>query len=175
MIGEIRDEETAQIATRAAITGHLVLSTLHTNDAPATITRLIDMGVEPYLVASSITGVIAQRLVKKICPHCKMPYEASELEKHFLCVDINQPLTLYKGVGCGHCQQTGYIGRTGIYEVMEITKEHREAISKNEGLSTIRQLSEKQGMTLLADECRDLVLNGITTIEELAHVSISNQ
>lgn len=174
MIGEIRDEETAQIATRAAITGHLVLSTLHTNDAPTTITRLIDMGLEPYLVASSITGVIAQRLVKKICPHCKTAYDASTLEKKFLGVDLSTLLTLYKGEGCGYCQHTGYIGRTGVYEIMEITKEHREAISKNQDISVLRQLCEKYGMSVLASECRELVFAGVTTIEELADVTISD-
>ena len=174
MIGEIRDEETAQIATRAAITGHLVLSTLHTNDAPTTITRLIDMGLEPYLVASSITGVIAQRLVKKICPHCKTAYDASTLEKKFLGVDLSTLLTLYKGEGCGYCQHTGYMGRTGVYEIMEITKEHREAISKNQDISVLRQLCEKYGMSVLASECRELVFAGVTTIEELADVTISD-
>lgn len=174
MIGEIRDEETAQIATRAAITGHLVLSTLHTNDAPTTITRLIDMGLEPYLVASSITGVIAQRLVKKICPHCKTAYDASTLEKKFLGVDLSTSLTLYKGDGCGYCQHTGYMGRTGVYEIMEITKEHREAISKNQDISVLRQLCEKYGMSVLASECRELVFAGMTTIKELADVTISD-
>lgn len=174
MIGEIRDEETAQIATRAAITGHLVLSTLHTNDAPTTITRLMDMGLEPYLVASSITGVIAQRLVKKICPHCKTAYDASTLEKKFLGVDLSTLLTLYKGEGCGYCQHTGYMGRTGVYEIMEITKEHREAISKNQDISVLRQLCEKYGMSVLASECRELVFAGVTTIEELADVTISD-
>lgn len=174
MIGEIRDEETAQIATRAANTGHLVLSTLHTNDAPTTITRLIDMGLEPYLVASSITGVIAQRLVKKICPHCKTAYDASTLEKKFLGVDLSTSLTLYKGDGCGYCQHTGYMGRKGVYEIMEITKEHREAISKNQDISVLRQLCEKYGMTVLASECRELVFAGVTTIKELADVTISD-
>ena len=105
MIGEIRDEETAQIATRTAITGHLVLSTLHTNDAPTTINRLVDMGIEPYIVASSITGVIAQRLVKRICAHCNEALEASILAKNYLQINPNQPLTLHKGIGCGHCRQ----------------------------------------------------------------------
>lgn len=172
MIGEIRDEETAQIATRAAITGHLVLSTLHTNDAPTTISRLVDMGVEPYLVASSITGVIAQRLVKKICPHCKQAYEASDHEKFFLCEDLEKSLTLYKGTGCGHCQQTGYIGRTGVYEIMEITKAHREAISQNKDATVLREISLQHNMRLLADECKTLVLAGITTLEELADVAV---
>ena len=172
MIGEIRDEETAKIATRAAITGHLVLSTLHTNDAPTTINRLVDMGVESYLVASSITGVIAQRLVKKICPHCKEAYEASVHEKNFLCEDPLKPLTLYKGVGCGHCQQTGYIGRTGIYEIMEITKAHREAIAQNKDATVLREISLQHHMRLLADECKILVMDGITTLEELADVAV---
>ena len=172
MIGEIRDEETANIATRAAITGHLVLSTLHTNDAPTTINRLVDMGVEPYLLASSITGVIAQRLVKRICPYCKESYEASVHEKQFLCEDPIKSLMLYKGVGCGHCQQTGYIGRIGIYEIMEITKAHRVAISQNKDATVLREISLQNQMSLLADECKKLVLEGITTLEELADVAV---
>ncbi len=171
MIGEIRDEETAQIATRAAITGHLVLSTLHTNDAPTTINRLVDMGIEPYIVASSITGVIAQRLVKRICPHCKEAYEASILEKNYLQINPNQPLILHKGIGCGHCQHTGYIGRIGIYEIMEITKAHRVAISQSKDTTILRDISLEQGMSQLADECKKLVLTGITTIEEMIDIA----
>ncbi len=171
MIGEIRDEETAQIATRAAITGHLVLSTLHTNDAPTTINRLVDMGIEPYIVASSITGVIAQRLVKRICPHCKEAYEASIPEKNYLHMDPHQSLILHKGIGCGHCQHTGYIGRIGIYEIMEITKAHRVAISQNKDATVLRDISLEYGMSELADECKKLVLAGVTTIEEMIDIA----
>ena len=128
MIGEIRDDETAEIAVKAAITGHLVLSTLHTNDAPTTITRLIDMGIENYLVATSVVGVIAQRLVRKICPYCKTSYVASDYEKRILDIDEKEELILYSAKGCGYCNNSGYIGRVGVYEIMEITKTHKEAI-----------------------------------------------
>ena len=128
MIGEIRDDETAEIAVKAAITGHLVLSTLHTNDAPTTITRLIDMGIENYLVATSVVGVIAQRLVRKICPYCKTSYVASDYEKRIPDIDEKEELILYSAKGCGYCNNSGYIGRVGVYEIMEITKTHKEAI-----------------------------------------------
>ena len=131
MIGEIRDKETAQIAIRAAITGHLVLSTIHTNDAPSSVLRLIDMDIEPYLVATSVVGVIAQRLVRKICPRCKVTYEASDYEKKLLGLQTDKTLILHKGSGCGYCNNTGYVGRTGVYEIMEITREHRETIMQN--------------------------------------------
>lgn len=175
MIGEIRDEETAEIATRAAITGHLVLSTLHTNDAPSSIIRLVDMGIKPYLVSTSVVGVIAQRLVRKICNNCKEAYEASEYEKEALEKNINYPLTLYKGTGCGYCNNTGYSGRVGIYEIMELTRKHREAINSGENSDIIRDISIENGMKTLESECKDLVLNGMTTIEELATiVTLSN-
>lgn len=172
MIGEIRDEETAEIATRAAITGHLVLSTLHTNDAPSSVIRLIDMGIKPYLVATSVVGIMAQRLVRRICSNCKEAYEASEYEKKILGQDVNKPLTLYRGKGCGYCNETGYAGRTGIYEIMEITRKHRELISTGENSDILRDVSIENGMKTLESDCRELVLNGETTMEELATISI---
>ncbi len=172
MVGEIRDEETAQIAIRAAITGHLVLSTLHTNDAPSTITRLVDMGVAPYLVASSLTGVIAQRLVKVICPYCKEAYEASLKEKTFLHVEPNQTLMLHKGVGCGQCNQTGYLGRTGVYEIMEITREHRDLIHQSNDANLMKDIAIKNGMTTLGQTCKELVVKGITTVDEMASITM---
>lgn len=175
MIGEIRDEETAEIAIKAAITGHLVLSTLHTNDAPSTITRLLDMGIEPYLVATSVSGIIAQRLVRKICSSCKEEYLASDYEKSIFNIDRNQDLTLYRGRGCGHCNNTGYNGRIGIYEVMEMTKEHRNAINETNNTNILREISIKNGMETLSDGCKDLVLNGVTTVEELATVTLLRQ
>lgn len=171
MIGEIRDTETAQIAVRAAITGHLVLSTIHTNDAPSSVVRLIDMDIEPYLVATSIVGVIAQRLVRKICPHCKITYEANEYEKKMLGSSEKQNLKLYRGSGCGYCKNTGYVGRTGAYEIMEITREHRELIMKNANSDIIRDLSVKKGMKTINMACRELVLNGVTTIDELVKIA----
>lgn len=171
MIGEIRDNETAQIAIRAAITGHLVLSTIHTNDAPSSIVRLIDMGIEPYLAATSISGVIAQRLIRKICPRCKVPYTANEYEKKLLGVNESENLILSRGNGCGHCNNTGYEGRTGIYEIMEITRDHREAIMMGSNSDEIRDLSIKKGMRTINMACKDLVLRGITTVEELVKIA----
>lgn len=172
MIGEIRDEETASIAIKAAITGHLVLSTLHTNDAPSTITRLLDMGIEPYLVATSIAGIVAQRLVRRICNNCKEEYIASDYEKSVFNIDKDQELKLYRGKGCGHCNHSGYNGRTGIYEIMEITREHRDAINETRNSNVLQDISIKHGMKTLAEECKELVLNGTTTIEELATITL---
>ena len=172
MVGEIRDEETAQIAVKAAITGHLVMSTLHTNDAPTSVSRLIDMGIEPYLVSTSITGVIAQRLVRTICTNCKTSYEASEHEKKILGQDVNRSLTLYKGLGCGHCNNTGYLGRQGVYEIMEVTREIRDAINETKDSNVYKDIAIKNGMTTLEDECKRLVLEGITTIKQLASITM---
>lgn len=175
MIGEIRDEETAKIAIKAAITGHLVLSTLHTNDAPSTINRLLDMGIEPYLVATSITGIIAQRLVRRVCSNCKEEYLASDYEKSIFNIDKNETLKLYRGKGCGNCNNTGYKGRIGVYEIMEITKEHRNVINETRNTNILQDISIKNGMKTLADECKDLVLSGVTTIEELATITLLRQ
>lgn len=172
MIGEIRDEETAQIAVKAAITGHLVLSTLHTNDSASSITRLIEMGIEPYLVSTSICGVIAQRLVRRICPYCKKSYEATDYEKKILIGNIEKNLTLHKGQGCGHCNGTGYLGRIGVYEIMDITRRHRDLINETKNPNVLKDLSLENGMTTLGQECRDLVLKGITTVNELATITL---
>jgi len=170
MIGEIRDEETAEIATRAAITGHLVLSTLHTNDAPSSIVRLVDMGIKPYLVSTSIVGVMAQRLVRKICTNCKEEYEASEYEKKILGQAIDKPLMLNRGKGCGYCNETGYSGRIGVYEIMEMTRDHREAINAGGNSDVLRDISIANGMKTLESECKEFVLSGMTTMEELATI-----
>ena len=172
MIGEIRDDETAEIAVKAAITGHLVLRTLHTNDAPTTITRLIDMGIENYLVATSVVGVIAQRLVRKICPYCKTSYVASDYEKRILDIDEKEELILYSAKGCGYCNNSGYIGRVGVYEIMEITKTHKEAIMNGNNSNELEDISIKNGMTTLAEECEKLVAIGITTMTELAKITL---
>ena len=172
MIGEIRDEETAEIAIRAAITGHLVLSTLHTNDAPSSIIRLVDMGIKPYLVSTSVVGVMAQRLVRRICNNCKEEYEASSYEKQLLGKDVRKPLTLHKGKGCGYCNETGYLGRIGVYEIMEITREHRDAINNGADSDIIRDISIENGMKTLESECKEFVLNGMTTIEELSTIAM---
>lgn len=167
MIGEIRDSETAEIAVRAAITGHLVLSTLHTNDAPSSITRLVDMGIQPFLVSSSLIGTVAQRLVRKICTNCKYEYEADENEKKALNIDPNEKIKLYKGRGCSMCSNTGYYSRTGIYEVMEFTREHKNALSRNAGSEEIKEISMESGMKVLRRSCTELVLKGVTTVDEL--------
>ncbi|WP_300258875.1 ATPase, T2SS/T4P/T4SS family [Clostridium sp.] len=171
MVGEIRDTETAKIAIRAAITGHLVLSTLHTNDAPSTILRLEDMGVQRYLIANAIKGVIAQRLVRKICPKCGHDYEATPYEKEILSIDKNEELILRIGKGCAYCNHTGYVGRMGIYEIMEVTKEHRDAILKNESADVLKEISIKHGMRTLRQACRSLVLEGNTTVEEMLNIT----
>lgn len=171
MIGEIRDNETAEIATRASITGHIVLSTIHTNDAPSAIVRLIDMGIQPYLVASAIAGIISQRLVKKICTMCSESYIATDFEKEMLSVNKGQELMLYKGKGCGHCNNSGYRGRIGVYEIMEVTRKHREYIMRNASVDEIRDICIQNGMKTLKVSCTDLVLKGMTTLHELVKIS----
>lgn len=163
MIGEIRDTETVQIAVRAAITGHLVLSTIHTNDTASTIVRLIDMGVEPYLISSSIVGIISQRLVKKICPDCKEEYLPTDEEKNILKIDNS--ISLYCGKGCSSCNNTGYKGRIAVAEIMHINSHIKKHIDERE-TSEIKEAAKEYGMTDIEQNCRELVLNGITTIDE---------
>lgn len=171
MIGEIRDAETAEISVRAAITGHLVLSTMHTNDSASTVSRLVDMGIEPYLVSSSVVGVVAQRLVKKICSNCKVEYEPLSSEKDLL----NKPDldVLYKGEGCSICNNTGYRGRTAIHEVMLMTREIREMVDRRASIDAIRAASAKYGTITLRDSCSQLVWEGITTTDEMLKVTYS--
>lgn len=171
MIGEIRDAETAEIAVRAAITGHLVLSTIHTNDAASAVIRLVDMGIEPYLVATSVAGVVSQRLVKKICPYCVEKYEAGSYEKNILNIDESKKVYLYRGKGCNYCDNTGYKGRTAVYEIMEITKEHRELIIKSQNTDVLKDLSLQNGMKTLKMSCKEMVLRGITTIDEMIKIT----
>ena len=171
MVGEIRDAETAQIATRAAITGHLVLSTLHTNDTASSISRLIDMGIETYMVSSSVMGIIAQRLVKKICTKCKESYEATKEELHFLGTD--EPVTLHKGKGCNACSGTGYSGRTAIHEVLVMDREIRNLINEKKSVDEIKDKARTKGLKTLNESCRDLVLSGTTTMEQLIKITYS--
>jgi type IV pilus assembly protein PilB len=174
MIGEIRDNETAEIAVRAAITGHLVLSTLHTNDAPGAILRLIDMGIEPFLASSSIVGVIAQRLIRMICKNCKVEYKPKPDELEFLRVKSPDDVKLFRGRGCAVCSGTGYKGRQGIYEVMMITKTHREMINRDCAEEELRQVSiDIGGMITLSENARTRVLDGSTTLEEMIRVTYS--
>jgi type IV pilus assembly protein PilB len=169
MIGETRDLETAQIAIQASLTGHLVLTTLHTNDAPGAVTRLIDMGVEPFLIASSLEGILAQRLIRKICPGCKTPYEPSEavLEQIGLSAHEVGDKNFYYGSGCDLCSHTGYKGRKGIYELLDVTEPIRDLINQRAPSVVIRQKAIELGMaTLRADGLRN-IFDGETTIEEV--------
>lgn len=164
MIGEIRDTETAEIAIRAAITGHLVLSTLHTNDAASSIVRLIDMGVASYMVASSVNCVVAQRLVKKLCPECKRKREIKAEEAALL---KDQSIThIYEPVGCPRCGNTGYKGRTAIYEIIEIDSDLRRMISEGRTTEEIRDFAKEHGATFLEDSIRTLIGNGTTSMSE---------
>lgn len=175
MIGEMRDAETAEIAVRAAITGHLVLSTIHTNDAPSTIVRLEDMGVEPYLVASSVVGIIAQRLVRKVCPFCREEYEAGSYERRILGINEGKHIKLSRGKGCPKCNGTGYLGRMGVYEIMEINKGHRELIMKNVSTDELRKYSMENGMKTIRESCGELVLQNKTTVDELIKIAFSKE
>lgn len=171
MIGEIRDNETAQIAIRASITGHLVLSTIHTNDAASSVVRLVDMGVEPFLVSSSLVGVIAQRLVRNICPKCKKPYEPTTSEMELL--KMESPAPLYKGAGCPSCNFTGYKGRSSIHEILVSTGEIRNLVNRGASTDEIKKMAIHQGTTTLRDNCIELVLAGTTTVDELLKVTYS--
>ncbi len=166
MVGEIRDRETAEIAIHASLTGHLVLSTLHTNDAPSAITRLIDMGIEPFLVASSLVCVLAQRLVRVICPHCKEAYSPSPQETAWLETE-SPPEYLYRGTGCDKCLRTGYLGRTGIYELLDITPDIRSMIVDRKDSQTIMSAAIKSGFRTLQNRAMEEILDGTTTIEEI--------
>ena len=169
LVGEIRDTETAEIAIQAALTGHLVFSTLHTNDAPSAITRLIDMGVKPFLVASSVQAIMAQRLVRRICEGCKTPteYEPRELAAVGLKPEQVKNVTFYKGTGCNRCRQTGYRGRTAVFELMEMDATLREMAFRREPLSNIRRYARTHGMVTLREDGVRKVLAGITTIPEV--------
>lgn len=172
MVGEIRDEETATMAIRAAITGHSVLSTLHTNDAPAAIVRLMDMDVPPYLISASLTGVIAQRLMRRLCNNCKKEYIANNYEKELLGVSKDENLKLYKPVGCVKCSGTGYKGRIGIFEIMEINQNIRELIANKGNFYEIRDEAKKSGMKTLFESGVDIVKNGTSSMNELMRITL---
>jgi general secretion pathway protein E len=173
MVGEIRDLETAENAIQAALTGHLVLSTLHTNDAPSAITRLIDLGVEPFLINATLLGVVAQRLVRKVCPHCKEEYNLTKDECYILKVDYEK-VKNYKvslGRGCDICRGTGYLGRTGIFEVMEMTEKVREEVHEKASPLSIKKISIGQGMNTLRENAIKKLLKGVTTVDEVIRVT----
>ncbi len=173
IVGEIRDVETAEIAIAAALTGHFILSTLHTNDAPSAITRLVDMGTKPYLIASSLLGVLAQRLVRAICPSCIEPFKYSE--KQLIEVGINPEKTanhtFYKGKGCNDCSGSGYKGRMGLYELMLLNNEMKDLIYKNESREKLKEAASRFGMKTLREDGVRKVMDGKTTIEEVLRVA----
>ncbi|OEY95756.1 type II secretion system protein E [Acinetobacter proteolyticus] len=172
MVGEIRDHDTANMAIQAALTGHLVLSTLHTNDAPSSLTRLHDLGIQPFLTAATILGVLAQRLVRRLCPHCKQQTAINEQEWEHLTFDymMDMPTTMYKAVGCEACRHTGYKGRVGIYEFMPVSLELKSQISANATLNDLRAQAKKEGIEPLRIAGARKVLEGVTTLEEVLRV-----
>ena len=176
MIGEIRDGETAAIAVQASITGHLVVSTLHTNDTASSVTRLLDMGVESYLIADSTVGIIAQRLVRRLCPNCKKPHKLLDYEEEYLAMTDGEKerATVYEPVGCQRCNGTGYYGRIGIYEIMEITPTLKSMISRKAPTDQLRDKALEEGMNTLAQSARRLVLEGTTSLSEMKRISVEN-
>jgi general secretion pathway protein E len=171
MVGEIRDRETAEIAIQASLTGHLVFSTIHTNDAPGAVTRLVDMQVEPFLVASSLLAVLAQRLVRTICSYCREGYTPKEEELNEIGVTIKEAPIVYRGKGCDHCQQTGYRGRIGIFELMTINDEVRASIMNNSDASTLKNIAREHGMKTLREDGALKVIQGLTTVAEVTRVT----
>ena len=167
-VGEIRDGETASIAMRAAITGHLVLSTLHTNDAPSAVDRLRDVGVEPWLISGALRGVVSQRLVRRICPHCKRAYHPASDELALLGLDDAPDLVFYKGAGCPDCHHTGYTGRRAVFEILMLDAPLRRLITAGASADELADEARRHGFTTMRERCRDLVLRGETTAEEAA-------
>ena len=177
MVGEMRDSETAQIAIQAALTGHLVFSTVHTNSAPATVTRLIDMGIEPFLVSSTIIGILSQRLVRRICPDCRTAYEAHPEELRELGINhsSSEPIKLFKGTGCGNCRETGYRGRIGVHELLIINDRVKNVIMTNSDSQAIKQKAVVEGMKTLKMDGTDKALKGFTTAEEVLTVTYEDE
>jgi type II secretory ATPase GspE/PulE/Tfp pilus assembly ATPase PilB-like protein len=175
MVGEVRDEETAAMAIQSSLTGHLVFSTLHTNDAAGAISRLLDFGVEPYLVSSSLLCVLAQRLVRRICPDCRQPYEAPAHELRELGLgEDSKDVVFYTGAGCAKCFDTGYRGRTGIYELMTINEDIRDMIYKRQTAGAIKRKALEYGMQTLRMDGARKVQEGVTTIAEVMRVTQSD-
>jgi general secretion pathway protein E/type IV pilus assembly protein PilB len=175
LIGEIRDACTAQIAVQASLTGHLVFSTLHTNDAPGALTRLVDMGVEPYLVASSLEAVLAQRLVRVLCKHCKQPDDSARAQQFKIKLGIPADKIIFKSVGCRECRNTGFFGRHAIFEWIDTDEEIRQLILKSASTDQIRAAARKGGMRTLAEDGWRMVANGITTVEEVLSVTTAKE
>jgi type IV pilus assembly protein PilB len=173
LVGEIRDQETAETAIQASLTGHLVFSTLHTNDAPSAITRLVDIGIQPFLVASSVMAIMAQRLVRKVCPKCRVRVEppAHLLAGLGLRPEIAKKANFAKGKGCSNCNKSGYRGRMGIYELMTMTNTIREMTFKGESTQSIRKIARKQGMRTLFEDGMIKAMKGVTTLEEVLRIT----
>ncbi|WLR50090.1 ATPase, T2SS/T4P/T4SS family [Bacillus tianshenii] len=174
MVGEIRDTETAEIAIRASLTGHLVFSTLHTNSSLATIPRLIDMGVEPFLVVSSLTGIVAQRLLRRVCKDCRTEYEPTEMEEKLFRKRGLTPGVLYRGKGCSKCNETGYKGRVAIHEILVLDDELRNRLMNNRSFANLKEYAMKSGMIFLIDDGLLKAKQGITTIEEVLRVAVDD-
>jgi type IV pilus assembly protein PilB len=177
LVGEMRDHETASMGIQASLTGHLVFSTLHTNDAPGAITRMVDIGVPAYLVAGSVIGVMAQRLVRVNCGKCKQPFTPTQAQLDLAGITPEQAAsaTFMKGVGCSHCGKSGYRGRIGIYELMTMTAKVRELSFQGASTLEIRKAAVRQGMTTLYDDGLLKTMQGITTLEEVFRVSKREQ
>jgi type IV pilus assembly protein PilB len=175
LVGEIRDLETAEIAAQSSLTGHIVFSTLHTNDAPSSIARLLDLGIEPFLITATLEGIVAQRLIRKICEHCKTPFEPSEsqLMELGLTLEDVKGKQFYYGKGCPRCNNTGYRGRTGIFEIMTFNDEMRELIMTHASTNVLRTASQRAGMKLLRDAGLSALYNGVTTIDEVVKETIA--
>ncbi|MCL6629273.1 MAG: GspE/PulE family protein, partial [Armatimonadetes bacterium] len=172
MVGEIRYQETAMIAIEAALTGHLVLATLHTNDAPGAVTRLIDMGIEPFLIASSVIGVLAQRLLRLICPKCKEAYTPPRdaVKRLGMNIEEGSEVTFYRGRGCEQCKGTGYKGRIGIFELMPVTDKVRDLILAKASSYSVKEAAIEAGMKTLREDALEKILLGLTTLEESLRV-----
>ena len=168
MVGEIRDPETAEIAIKAALTGHLVFSTLHTNDTASSFTRLVDIGIKPFLVASGVRAILAQRLVRTICTNCKAPYTPDDAEIARLGFPVNlEEVELFQGTGCDNCSDTGYAGRLGAYELLLTTDNIRDMLMAKESATAIKRTARKEGMVTMREDAWQKALNGITTVEEV--------
>jgi type II secretory ATPase GspE/PulE/Tfp pilus assembly ATPase PilB-like protein len=176
MIGEIRDAETANIAINASLTGHLVFSTLHTNDAPSAVARLVDIGVQPFLVSSAVRAIVAQRLVRKLCPNCRQPYEPSEAEMESLGLDASQlsEATVMKGLGCDKCKHLGYKGRAGIFEMVLIDDEVRHMVNHRATTVELRKRAREMGMRTLREDGIRKVLSGMTSAEEVISATMGD-
>jgi type IV pilus assembly protein PilB len=177
LVGEIRDAETADMAIQASLTGHLVFSTLHTNDAPSSITRLIDMGVQPFLVASSVMAVMAQRLVRVVCPKCKEPYlpDQSELDHFDVSPDQAAAAIFVRGKGCNHCQHTGFRGRIAVFELMTMNATIREMTFRSEPTQNIRRQARLFGMKTIVEDAKDKALQGVTSLAEVYRLEKFNE